>query len=133
MNKQKVDDLLMGSKNEDYAADIIKNYLNLKDLNKLEKYDPFDFYNKEKDIYFEVKSRRVNHNKYETTMIGYNKIIEAKKHKTVYFIFIFNDGNYYYKFNSVDNFDISIGGRCDRNKSEYKDYYYIPISKLIKF
>ena len=78
------------------------------------------------------KNKYIKHNKYKTTMIGYNKYLEAQKHKTVYFIFSFEDGDYYYKYNKDDKFEIAIGGRCDRNKAEYKDYVYIPITKLIK-
>ena len=133
MNQRKQDDLIIGSLNEDYSIDIIKELLNLSSLKKLGEFDTFDFYNEEKNIFFEVKSRRINHNKYTTTMIGYNKILEAVKHDLVYFIFIFEDGDYYYKFNPDDNFEISFGGRNDRGKAEYKKYCYIPISKLTRF
>ena len=126
-------DLFIGSLNEDYGIDIIKDFFKLNNLSKTGEMDILDFYNKEKDIYFEIKSRRNNYNTYPTTMIGYNKIIEARKYKTVYFIFIFEDGDYYYKFNPDDNFEISFGGRNDRGKAEYKKYCYIPINKLIKF
>ena len=129
---QKEKDLILGRMKEDYIIDVIKNHFNLNKLNKLDVYNPFDFYNEEKDIYFELKARRLNHNTYKTTMIGYNKILEAQKYKTVYFIFSFNDGDYYYKFNKYDGFELAIGGRNDRDKAEYKKYIYIPVSKLIK-
>jgi len=129
---KKLDDIEMGELNEEYAIDIIKNFLDLNHLKKLDIFDTFDFYNDEKDIFFEVKSRRNKYNKYKTTMIGYNKLLEARKHNNVYFIFIFLDGNYYYKFDENDNFEISIGGRNDRGKAEYKKYVYIPIEKLKK-
>jgi hypothetical protein len=129
---QKQKDLILGNMKEDYIVDVIKTHFNLNTLTKLSTYNPFDFYNKENDIYFELKARRVKHNTYKTTMIGLNKYLEAQKLKTVYFIFSFEDGDYYYKYNKDDKFEIAIGGRCDRNKAEYKDYVYIPITKLIK-
>jgi hypothetical protein len=125
-------DIIIGQLNEDYSIEIIKDFLDITHLKKLDKFDTFDFFNDEKEIFFEIKSRRIKHNKYPTTMIGYNKILEARKYETVYFIFIFEDGNYYYKFDENDNFKINIGGRNDRGKAEYKKYCYIPINKLKK-
>ena len=130
LNYQK--DQIIGNLNEDYAEEIIKEYLDLKHLIKLDKFDTFDFYNEEKNIFFEVKSRRNNYNKYPTTIIGYNKMLEAINYKNVYFIFIFNDGDYYYKYDVNDNLMITIGGRWDRGKTETKKYVHIPIEKLIK-
>ena len=132
MNK-KEQDLLMGQLNEDYIKDIICNHFNIQTINKTPLNHPMDFYFG--DTYFEVKSRRNNYNKYPTTMIGYNKIkwIKNNNIKDVYFIFVFEDGNYYYKYNPEDKFETSIGGRWDRGKEEKKLYYYIPINKLTKF
>jgi hypothetical protein len=67
-------------------------------------------------------------------MIGKNKIDYAQKYNdnTYYFIFVFEDGIYYYKYNINDKLKSSIGGRNDRGTSEYKPYYYIPINYLIK-
>ncbi len=129
---QKQKDLILGNMKEDYIVDVIKTHFNLNTLTKLSTYNPFDFYNKENDIYFELKARRVKHNTYKTTMIGLNKYLEAQKLKTVYFIFSFEDGDYFYKYNESDKFEIAIGGRNDRGKLEYKDYVYIPTNILIK-
>ncbi len=133
-NIKKEQDLSFGSLNEDYIQDILCEHFKLPNLLKLDKFHPFDFHNSDSGDWFEVKSRRFNHNKYKTTMIGYNKVDYIRKYsmKNVYFIFIFEDGNYYYKYNPDDKFETSIGGRCDRGISEYKKYYYIPIDKLIK-
>ncbi len=110
----------------------LENYFNCEELTKLSKFHQMDFTSNNK--YFEIKSRRFNHNKYKTTMIGKNKIDYANKYpdKTFYFIFVFDDGIYYYKYNIEDKLETSIGGRCDRGINEYKLYYYIPINYLIK-
>ena len=131
MNK-KEQDLLMGQLNEDYIKDVICSHFNLPYLTKTTICHPMDFYCDE--TYFEVKSRRNTHNKYGTTMIGYNKIqwINKNNIKDVYFVFAFFDGDYYYKYNPEDKFETKIGGRWDRERVEKKLYYYIPINKLIK-
>ena len=131
--KKREQDLLMGTLNEDYIKDVICCHFNLANLTKTTFSHPMDFYCD--DIYFEVKSRRNTHNKYDTTMIGYNKIqwIKENNIKDVYFVFVFTDGDYYYKYNPEDKFETGIGGRNDRGKAEYKKYCYIPIDKLTKF
>jgi len=66
-------------------------------------------------------------------MIGYTKILHALKQiKDVYFIFQFTDGNYYYKYDKTETFEIKKGGRYDRGRPENNLYYYIPIERLIK-
>lgn len=134
MNFQKKKDLEMGTINENQIQTIIKEYFKCNDLKKLDKYNVFDFYSPLNELYFEVKSRRCNYMSYPTTIIGYNKFVEASKlNGDKYFVFIFNDGNYYYKYINDDKFDIANGGRNDRGKDEYKNYVYIPIEKLTKF
>lgn len=133
MNKKKEEDLFMGQLNEDYIKDVICSHFNLQHLNKLDIFNTMDF--QCDNNYFEIKSRNCNHNKYDTTMIGYNKINFAKRFPqyNCYFVFVFTDGDYYYKYNPEDKFETGIGGRNDRGKAEYKKYCYIPIDKLTKF
>lgn len=134
MNK-KEQDLLIGQLNEDYIKDVICYHFKLPNLTKTPLCHPMDF--KCDDSYFEIKSRRNTHNKYDTTMIGYNKIQWIKdnysKIDAVYFVFVFTDGDYYYEYNPEDKFETGIGGRWDRGKVEKKLYYYIPTNKLTKF
>ena len=131
---QQEQDYFMGIENEKYITKVLCDYFDMTFLLKLNTFHPLDFYDNFSDKWFEVKSRRFNHNKYDTTMVGYNKINYIRKSnlKDVYFIFVFDDGNYYYKFNPDDKFETSVGGRCDRGKPEYKMYYYIPINMLVK-
>jgi hypothetical protein len=88
-------DLKLGNLNEDYIKDEIQQFWNITDLEKLDLIDIFDFYSKELDTHFEIKARRNNHYKYNTTKIGYYKIQYANKlNNRVIFIFIFKVGNY---------------------------------------
>lgn len=130
MNKFKIDEDY-GIANESKAEEYIPIFFNQITLKKLSKYNKFDF---EGDTaLFEIKSRRNKMADYPTTMIGYNKILYAQKCELdVYFIFQFLDGDYYYKYNSGETFEIKKGGRYDRGRPESNYYYYIPIEKLIK-
>jgi len=132
-SKKNEEDLEMGQLNEVYIKDIICSHFNIPNITQTPYSHPMDFYFD--DVYFEVKSRRNNHDKYLTTMIGYNKIewIKENNIKDVYFVFVFYDGDYYYKYNPDDNFETTTGGRWDRGKVEKKLYYYIPTNKLTKF
>ena len=133
--KKREQDLLMGTLNEDYIKDIICSHFKIQYLNKTTFFHPMDFYCD--DNYFEIKSRRITHDKYDTTMVGYDKIEWIRdnyfKIDAVYFVFVFTDGDYYYEYNPEDKFETTIGGRWDRGKVEKKLYYYIPTNKLIKF
>lgn len=129
MNKFK-NDLVYGINNENKIKSIIEKNFNLSIL-KTDNLHPFDF--QSDNIYFEVKSRRCIKNQYLDTMIGYNKIKWLKENNFIdaYFIFVFEDGNYYHKYINDDiNCSIRIGGRWDRGKVEKKLYYYIPTKDL---
>ena len=98
----------------------------------------YDFYND--DVVIELKTRTNCYNKYPTTMIGKikidyflnNKSIENKKK---FCFFGFTDGLYFIEITkeSIKNFELNIGGRCDRGRPEWKNYYYIPINLLEKY
>lgn len=131
-------DVNYGLLKEEEIKIILENYFknlstNCEKFKKLSIFHPMDF--SFGNYYFEIKSRRCKYNKYKTTMIGFNKIQYANKvynNKYTIFIFVFEDGIFYYKYNKDDNFETSIGGRTDRGIDEIKLYYYIPIEKLIQ-
>ena len=130
MNKFKIDEEF-GQVNETKAENYIQRYFKQNTFKKLSKFNVFDY---EGDTaLFEIKSRRILSTDYETTMIGYNKILHAQKFdQDVFFIFQYTDGNFYYKYDRSESFEIKKGGRYDRGRPEKSDYYYIPINKLIK-
>jgi hypothetical protein len=98
------------------------------------KYALFDYIGDK--CFIELKSRRIGSTKYRDTMIGCNKLLFARNcAKEAYFVFAFDDGLFYYKFNNED-YDTGVirsayGGRNDRGKDEQKPYCYVPI-KLLK-
>jgi len=91
------EDIKFGLENENKIFPIISSFLNV-DLKKTKTYDSYDWTNEDKTIYVELKSRRITYNKYNTTVIGLNKIRKCKNDNiTYYFIFLFIDGLYYIK------------------------------------
>jgi len=92
----------------------------------------YDYYND--DYIIEVKSRLFNKDKYPTTMIACDKILETEKNQI--FVFNFLDGLYYIKYcpSLFEEFEKNLFQR--RQRIDHKDikklYCYIPINKLIK-
>ena len=133
MNHQHHEDIKMGDLNEILIKEILETNYIINDLEKTTPHHPLDYYSKSRNTYYEIKSRRNKYNQYPTTMIGKNKIDYANTiPENVRFIFSFTDGNYFYQYNKNDKFELAKGGRNDRGKPEYKQYYYIPINKLNK-
>jgi hypothetical protein len=135
MNYSAKEDLEFGLEKENETLDLIRTIFD-KSLKKVkDKYFCFDF--SCENCYVELKSRRSMHDKYTSTMIGKNKLDYASHTKRpVYFVFAFDDGAYYWKYNEEDmkngNVEIRKGGRTDRDKNEIKDYGYIKTEILIK-
>jgi len=126
---KKVNDYNFGINKEIQLLPTIRDYLKDNTIYKLENSNAFDF--KGDNKYIELKSRNNNYNRYQTTMIGYNKIKKALElNEDVYFVFNFTDGLYYYKFDRDKELEIKQGGRFDRGIPEIKDYYFIPIEIL---
>jgi len=137
MNKKKLD-LKFGFSNEIKILPIIENYFKLNLKKPLSHCCRYDFYDNNNNNYFELKSRNNNKDKYNTTIISKSKIDYYIKHiinnnKNMYCLFYFLDGLYYIKVDeNFKKYNICKGGRCDRGKFEYNDYYYIPVRDLIK-
>jgi hypothetical protein len=113
----------------------LESYFNTS-LNKTKTFSLFDFISSDKTIYIELKQRNCKRTTYPTTMIGMNKINKSlellKDNKSVKLVFKFTDGLYYYEFNGLsEECEIKSGGRCDRGYAEFKQYYFIPVEKLI--
>ena len=128
-------DFKFGLKNEDNLINSISNCLGC-ELIKLDQCNTFDFKNKDNTVLVELKTRRCSKNTYYDTMIGYDKVLESlkrlKEDYSIYYVFKFIDGLYYYKFTELHVNWIRSGGRSDRGRKEIKFYYHIPVSELIK-
>ena len=91
-----------------------------------ERYSDWDFIDKEGKILIELKSRRVNSNKFNSTILGSNKIHKGRKCSLegykVYYIFNFLDKILYYRLKNKDIFRESF--------FNYKYHSFIPNNKL---
>ena len=127
-NPQYLADMTFGFGEEHKIQPILEEKFG--ELNKLDKYHPFDF---ENDKYIiEVKSRRINHNKYKTLMFNYTKLEKLElmdTEKVAIFVFNCDDGIYCWEYDSTEFF-IGRGGRCDRGCNEYHQMAYVGIDKL---
>jgi hypothetical protein len=96
-------------------------------LIQLDKYNPFDYENE--NYLIELKSRRINHNKYPTAMLNLSKIHRtSNSDKIRIVIFNYKDGIYEWIVN--DNYTTGIGGRNDRGLKEYSKMAYIDVNNL---
>ena len=125
-NIQYQKDLEFGHKEEIRIKLILEEYFGL--LNILDKYNPFDFENEEYLI--ELKSRRIPHNKYDTAMVNYSKLLRtSNSEKERIIIFNYSDGLFFWKVNS-DEYEIGKGGRNDRGVEEYYTMAYVKKESL---
>jgi len=122
---------------EKHLHKIIEDDLKTK-LIMTEYYDVFDYINKDRSIYVELKGRGCCKTKYPTTMIGKNKVDEAdlllKTQARIFFYFSFLDGLFKFQYTKElrSKLKLALGGRTDRGRDETKMYYYIPINLLKK-
>lgn len=127
--KQK--DIKFGLAEENNKLNIMKLYFNKNIKQQKYKYSKFDYFTNK--YYYELKSRRIPHNKYNTTLIGCDKVIVGSSKKQR-FVFNFTDGIYYitYKKDLFDTFETNYFNRTDRGCDIKKLYFFIPIDKLKK-
>jgi hypothetical protein len=126
---KKYSDLVFGKLKEVEIKEILEGFFNTK-LNTSSKYNLIDFYNDE--IYIELKSRRNTYQKYNTTIIGSNKIDFVKTlNKKSLFVFNFIDGLYFIEYSPLfDSFDIYEEYIYRDGKKELKTNYHKPIECL---
>ena len=141
---QKQQKLAYGKNNENRLIEYLnKRYPKMKYYLAQNKFDYFDFRCASpayRNRIYELKSRKIYHNSFTTTMIGANKwgkAIKDSKNSSdrkyrVYYMYL--DGLYKYDFNQKDIDDgiLQLGdwsGWIDGKKVKNK-VYYIPIEKL---
>ena len=126
---KKILDLDFGKLKEIEIKQILEQYFNTT-LQTTSKYNLIDFYND--DIYIELKSRRNTYNKFNTTIIGSNKIDYVKTlNKKCYFVFNYLDGLYFIEYSPLfEFFDICEEYILRDGKKELKTNYHIPIECL---
>jgi hypothetical protein len=79
---------------------------------------------------YELKTRRITHDSYPTTLIGANKVNPAHPKRQVY-IFNFIDGTYYIRYDKAifDTFELAPFARNDPGFVA-RPYIFIPITAL---
>ena len=128
---KKILDLQFGKNKELEIKEMLECYFSTT-LQISSKYGLMDFFND--DIYIELKSRRNTYNKYNTTIIGSNKIDYVKTlNKKSYFVFYFIDGLFLIEYSDIFNsFDICEQYIFRDGKKELKTNYHIPTFLLKK-
>lgn len=128
---KKYSDLNFGKQKEMEIKNMLEAYFKTT-LQISSKYNLIDFYNDE--IYIELKSRRNTYEKYNTTIIGKNKIDYCKSlNKKCYFVFSYLDGIYFIEYTALfDSFNIVDEYIFRDGKKELKINYHIPIEHLEK-
>jgi hypothetical protein len=131
------EDREFGLKNESSVADAIATLFgDAKPIHSEKRYDPFDYYTEGKTHYAEVKTRRNTYKKYPTTLITAKKVRIAAADPTAeyYFVFNFEDGMYYIKYNAETfaAFECKEFKRFSRRGiyDQPADHIYIPIEAL---
>jgi len=121
-----------GKEHEDEHFLFLQEYFNDPTLKQSKKiFSTFD-YNSD-NIIIELKKRNFDFGKYDDYMIGLNKIKRAQKaNKDIYFIMLFDNGMYSYKYDINDKLNYRISGRRDRGFNEFKEYAFIPKELFIK-
>lgn len=135
MSKKSID-LIFGSKNENKVLPIIRKFFGFSDL-EIDENNPFSTIDFKNDfILVELKSRRINHNKYNTCFIGYNKFKHFKKNndKECYIVYKYEDGLYYVKFNYelFKTFERQMQNTWRDGICETSKVVLIPVNHLLK-
>ena len=139
-NYQKQRDLKLGEKGEHKVKHMLTKFLGMEIIKDPYKYAIFDFYNKDKTVLIETKTRRICRNQYPTLFIDVNKIREGQRRlkenpkSHVFFIWNCEDG---YKLwvltetNFNEKWIHEDCGRQDRGEDERKKLANIPITHML--
>mgnify|MGYP003637871051 CR=1 FL=1 len=128
MNEIQKNDKIFGFNSEQEIHSILEEQfgkLLRTELNpEMGKYYEFDKYNE--DYFIEVKTRRINHNKYPSLFFGKNKLIKGDEMLKkcpllrIFYLWQCNDGCYGWEHKSSE-YTIERRGRWDRGREEIDD------------
>ena len=91
------EEYIQGRNTEQELKPIIEKLLDCK-LSAKKRYSKYDYEDTIKKILIEIKGRKISSNKYNTTYINIEKILNIATNKTIYFFFKFTDGIKYIKY-----------------------------------
>ena len=105
------DDLQFGDANEQRCKAILEEYIGVDLIKNTDPYAVMDYSNPANTVHVELKSRRINHNQYETALIGRNKVEWCRsrpKAEECYFAYSYLDGVFIIKYDEI-KFDTFAG------------------------
>ena len=127
MNTIKELDLSIGMRGEENCKPLLEIYFSQK-LFFTKPYHPYDYFFE--NSFIELKTRRVRHDCYKTTIIPYHKIKRMREGINYYFAFSFvGDGLYIFRYDE-NQCTLGKGGRCDRGCEEWGDYVHVDYRNL---
>jgi hypothetical protein len=134
-------DKIFGLNNEIKHLSILSNYFKTTFKKYDSDYSLLDFYSPDKK-YLEMKSRRITHNQYPTSIFNvhkideFNNVININEDSKLYIVFIYLDGVYYIEYNKeiFNKFEMKKFKRNDRAGiiDNLNFCYFIPTNLLIK-
>jgi hypothetical protein len=128
------DDLQFGLSSESRNHSSIERLVGCGLIKDSNPYSSFDFHNEDKTVFAELKTRRIRHNQYPTTLISADKIAHIEEGKDYYFVWAYVDGMYYLKYDPDvwATFECKMFARYDRSdRREFpKPHIFIPCELL---
>ena len=94
------EEYIAGQKTEQELKPIIEKLLNCS-LTAKSRYSKYDYEDTIKKILIEIKGRKICSNKYNTTYINIEKILNIPTDKNIYFFFKFTDAVKYIKYDNT--------------------------------
>jgi hypothetical protein len=130
------EDLSFGLASESRNIGLIEKLVGCSMQKDTNHYSSFDFHNSDRTVFAELKTRRIRHNQYPTTIISADKIAHIEDGKDYYFIWAYVDGLYYLKYdpNLWEKFECKMYRRFDRSDRVEvpKPHIFIPCELLSK-
>lgn len=123
-----------GMISEKKNINILSEYFKMKLIKDPYRYAKFDFYNEDKSIMFELKSRRNNKNTFNTTFMPVRKINYIKEEnipsRRYFFVVKFLDALCYIEYNEELFKTFKITKEYIKHRNIYDNMYNIPIDKM---
>ncbi len=130
-------DYLLGFGSERKCISLLGNFF-AKPLYSNGRYAPFDYSDEGKTIFVELKTRRISHDAYPTTIIGANKVAQCTDPtKQYWFAYCYQDGIYVIQYNKElfdtfeNNPEYQRGVRSDTANNS-QNVIFIPIHHLVR-
>lgn len=126
-------DYSFGEEQEQRLLPILNDFFEL-ELELTQQQDRFDYIDKNKKVLIELKSRRVNKNKYSTTIVPERKYLcgveKSSQGWRIIYVFNFIDCISYIEPDPNKEYVVRRQGRRDRGKLEYVNHINFNISDL---